>query len=114
MSKVAPGHSFGIRMGQRLGRAETRRDYDAFWHEMMPCVADTVIRSFMGANGGMRSPSMSEVKERTEFCKKLVDELRKDLGWGKARIRDHLPVVLRARLAGIEIPLEKLSRRATW
>lgn len=104
----------GIRMGRRTTVQEKRRAYRDFWVEMMPHVGNVVVESFVSQESGMRNPTMAEVKERTEFCKRLVDELRNDFQWSAQRIRDNLGVVLRAKLAGIELPLEKMAQRITW
>lgn len=114
MSKRAQFGTFGIRMGRRASRREVRREQANFWERMKPYVANVVVASFAGDEGGMRNPTMAEVKERTEFCKRLVDELRNDMHWSFQRIRDHLPIVLRARLAGVELPLERMAARITW
>ena len=103
-----------IRIGDSLSPSEKKAAYREFWVEMYPPVAEIVLKSFANKETGMREPTQSEIRHRVEFCKKLVDELRKDHGWSKMRIKDNLAYVLRARLAGIHIDLAALGQRSTW
>jgi len=101
-----------IKVNETLSKRDKRRLYTAFWKHMMPVVADAVVDSY--ASASMREPTRREVMERTELAKKMVDQLRWEFGWSTFRIRDHLGYLLRAKLAGIELPIGRMLGRSTW
>lgn len=91
---------------------DAKREYIDFWAVMMPAVAEAVMDSFRTSK--MRHPTAAETRARTDFAKKLVDELRQDFGWSRQRIRDHLDIALRAKLSGLELDLATLGARVAW
>lgn len=96
----------------RLSRRERRQEYQEFWRSMMPFVCESVVKSFFIEH--TQHPTRSAVKERVDICKGLVDQLRNEFVWSRVRIRDHLTLLLRARLNGEQIDLEFLARRSSW
>jgi hypothetical protein len=95
-----------------VGRADIKREYEEFWTEMKPYVADAVEKSFLTAK--MSNPTMSEIKSRSNLAKRLVDQLRHEFRWSKQRIRDNISMLLRAELIGIKIDLSSLDQRGSW
>lgn len=95
---------------------DKKRDYALWWGEMFPYVVVAVEDSFLRGKdqGAMRTPTRAEVKERSNICKDLVEFLRQEKGWSKMRIRDHLSMLLRAKLAGIEVDYDSLDARVSW
>lgn len=114
MPKFSPTSSFGIRMGSRASKAQKARAHAAFLTKLKPFVATVVIESFCSDDGSMRNPTRNALVERTDYVKKLVDELRLEHGWSYQRIRDHLAYILRCRLIGLELPLNRLLSRSSW
>lgn len=91
---------------------DAKREYVEFWADMMPTVATAVVESFETSK--MRHPTDAEARDRTDYAKKLVDQLRVDFGWSRQRIRDHIGIALRAKLAGLELDLSTLGARVVW
>jgi hypothetical protein len=53
----------------------------------------------------------AEVRRRFGICERLFRQLRGDLGWGLARVLDHLPHYLRCELDG---QAWEPDRRTCW
>ncbi len=91
---------------------DAKREMLAFWREMSPVVVRAVEQSFVQAK--MRNPVASEVSRRVTAAKRLIEVMRRDLGWSKQRIAATLGLALDAQLAGLALDLEALGRRATY
>ena len=96
----------------RYTKGEKKKAYQEFWKWMMPHVATAIEDSLR--THPLRSASRTAIGERVNFAKRLVDGLRQEFKWSKWRIRDHISVILRARLSGISIPLERMAKRGSW
>lgn len=104
-----------IKTGEGWNRSDDRREYMLFWQEMFPVVSRVVAASFEDTDAGkMEHITHAEVKERSEWCKRTVDTLRKDKQWSKQRIKDNLAMILRCHLGGIALDLDTLGARTTW
>lgn len=102
-----------IKIGkQKVTREMARQAYAAFWKEMHPVAVEAVVLSFGDAD--MRTISRKEIKRRTDIAKDLCDELKSQLHWSKPRIKDNIAYILRCKILGIEIDLNKIGRRASW
>ncbi len=103
-----------IRTDTQYTRQEKARALKAFWDEMNPVVAVVVESTFSHVSTGVRHITTAEVKNRTNMARDLVDNMRRDFGWSKARIRDNLAIALRSKLAGLVVDLDSLGRRGSW
>jgi len=106
-----PAH---IKVSDNYTKGEKRKAYEGFWREMMPYVREAVVDSFAKGVHAMRNPTKGAVQERVDMCKKLVDTMRQDLKWSKFRIRDTIGYHLRAKLSGIEVPMDSMAKRNSW
>ena len=89
-----------------------RTNYQIFWSEMVPFVADVVEKSFI--TEGMRNPTFSEVKRRTDMLKSIVDQLKHEFGWSKQRIRDNMALIFRCKLIGLDLDIDAMNKRGSW
>lgn len=79
-----PGNFLALIDGEQLGR-------------VVLGIEAAVTRSF--TTDGTRLTD-AEVRRRFGICERLFRQLRGDLGWGVARVLDHLPHYLRCELDG--------------
>lgn len=105
----------GIISKPKTTRSQLKQAERAVWDEIMPAIASAVEASFAaGKRGEMLQITGTELKERTEYAHKIAKILRYDLKWSKTRIKDHIEVILRSKLSGIELDLDSLGRRTVW
>ena len=81
---------------------------------MMPIVGAIVTNSLAAGPHKVDDPTRRQVTERVDTCRELVDMMRQQFKWSKWRIRDTLPIALRARLSGLHLDYDRLARRGSW
>ena len=101
----------GIRVNE-YGPGDVQRQEMVFWKWLAPHIVRAVESSFLEA--GMTSPTLAEMRQRTNLAKDICNTLKYDLKWSKQRIADRLPALLRAKLLKMKDPIDQENARQTF